>query len=123
MHAVVQTRAFEAAARSLDVSDAEIQVIVETVARDPLVGDVIVGTGGARKWRFGTGTKGKRGGYRIITFYGGIDVPVFLMDIYGKNERVTLTTRERNQLKDILRTVADDYRSSTKGLGIHEQGR
>jgi hypothetical protein len=32
-------------------------------------GDLMVGTGGARKFRMPGGGKGKRGGYRVITYF------------------------------------------------------
>ena len=40
----------------------------------------IVGTGGCRKVRIPRERGGKSGGYRVITFFGGDDVPVFLAD-------------------------------------------
>ncbi|MCX7304421.1 MAG: hypothetical protein NTV73_08780 [Hyphomicrobiales bacterium] len=36
-------------------------------------GDIMPGTGGARKLRFAGRGKGKSGGYRIITFYADAD--------------------------------------------------
>ena len=48
----------------------------------PAAGDVIEGAGGARKVRL-TGKGKGNSGYRVITFYrGGIDIPVFLPNIY-----------------------------------------
>jgi hypothetical protein len=37
------------------------------IAANPRAGDVIEGTGGARKVRWGYESKGKRGGIRVIT--------------------------------------------------------
>ena len=44
-------------------------------------GDLIPGTGGARKFRFAKAGMGKRSGYRIISYYAADDVPVFLLDV------------------------------------------
>ncbi len=68
------------------------------------------GTGGARKVRFPTKHKGKSGGYRIITFFGGKDIPVFLLDVYSKSSQGNLTKAERNELKWILTALLDEYR-------------
>jgi mRNA-degrading endonuclease RelE of RelBE toxin-antitoxin system len=42
-------------------------------------GDTIEGTGGARKVRFAGCGQGKRGGYRVISYFDGDDVLVFLL--------------------------------------------
>lgn len=53
------------------------------------------GCGGARKWRMAGRGKGKSGGYRVITFYGGVDMPVFLLDVFGKGSKSNLTDAEK----------------------------
>lgn len=70
------------------------------------------GTGGARKLRLARPGSGKSGGYRIVTYYAGTDVPVFLMDVYSKGERINLTDVEKNELKKLLGSIADDWRKS-----------
>ncbi len=47
------------------------------MANHPEAGDEISGTGGARKIRVAGRGKGKSGGYSVITFYSGKDVPVW----------------------------------------------
>ena len=60
------------------------------------------GTGGARKVRFAGRAKGKSGGYRVITFYAADDIPVFLLDIYGKDAQANLSKAQRNELRKTL---------------------
>ena len=105
MQTVVETAAFLSDARLLRLTDAERFAIVTWVAANPAAGDVIEGTGGARKVRFGGRGKGKSGGYR------GQDLPVFLLNIFPKNEKSDLTPRECRALKTILADVAKTYRS------------
>ena len=111
MQTVVETPAFLSDARLLRLTDAERFAIVTWVAANPAAGDVIEGTGGARKVRFGGRGKGKSGGYRVITFFTGQDLPVFLLNIFPKNEKSDLTPRECRALKTILADVAKTYRS------------
>jgi len=59
--------------------------------------------------RFAGKGKGKSGGYRVITFYGGDDIPVFLLNVFAKNEKTDLSQAERNELKMVLSTLADTY--------------
>lgn len=81
------------------------------LAGHPDAGKVIEGTGGARKVRFAGKGKGKRSGYRVITFFSGSDIPVFLLNIFAKNEKPDLTPRECRLLKSILAEIVKTYRS------------
>jgi hypothetical protein len=72
------------------------------------------GTGGARKIRFAGRGKGKSGGYRVVTYFGGNDVPVFLLGLFSKGERANLSKAERNELRKELASIAADYRASVK---------
>jgi hypothetical protein len=74
---VVHTSTFLADAKAAGLDDSEINDIASIIAADPQAGDLISGTGGARKIRIAGKGKGKSGGYRIITYYAAEDVPVF----------------------------------------------
>ncbi len=120
MQAVVETPDYLADARDLGMTDSERKHVVDTLAAAPLAGDMIPGTGGARKLRFGRGNKGKSGGYRVIFYFGGQDVPIFLLAALAKSVRVDISQAERNELRRELAGLADDYR---KGVRIHVHGR
>lgn len=110
MQTVIETEEYLHDAKRAGLSEQERMSIVEFVARHPDAGDEMQGTGGARKVRFAGKSKGKRGGYRVITFFSGTDIPVFLLNVFAKNERVDLSPAERNELKVILGTLAAAYR-------------
>ena len=76
----------------------------------PMAGEVIPGTGGARKLRWTRPGMGKRGGTRTIYCLAGEDVPVFLIAIYAKGSKTDLTRAEKNFLKTYLPGWADRYR-------------
>jgi len=111
VQAVVETPAFLGDARSLGLPEAERLAIVTWIAANPDAGDVIEGTGGARKVRFAGKGKGKSGGYRVITFFSGTDIPVFLLNIFAKNEKTDLPPKERRALKLVLANIVQTYRS------------
>ena len=69
------------------------------------------GTGGARKVRFARAGEGKRCGYRIITFFSGADIPVFLLSVFAKNEKSDLSKDEKNELKRMLQVLPATYRT------------
>ena len=112
MHVVIETPTYQRSAERAGLSEDERIAIVSIVASDPMAGDLMEGTGGARKLRIAGRGKGKSGGYRVITFYAADDVPIFLLDLYGKGEKANLTKAERNALHAILSTLAEKYRKS-----------
>jgi hypothetical protein len=50
----------------------------------------------------------------VITYYAAEDVPVFLLDLFAKGDVVNLTKAERNELREVLASLGDDYRASVK---------
>ncbi len=118
MHVVIETATFLADARRAGLSEEAQTKIVDYVSRhplaDPLAGDPMPGTGGARKVRIAGRGKGKSGGYRVVTYYGGEDVPVFLLVLFSKGDRANLSQAERNELRSILGGLAADYRARVK---------
>jgi hypothetical protein len=87
MQTVLFTETFlrQAAASKLD--DDAVMDIAITIASNPKSGDLISGTGGARKLRHAGKGKGKSGGYRTIHYFGGEDVPVFVLAVYNKGDK------------------------------------
>jgi hypothetical protein len=113
LHTVVETPRFVADAKRL-MSDGERHELIAMLAANPKAGDLIVGTAGARKLRWARPGEGKSGGYRVITYFGGDDIPVFLLSIFAKNERVNLSKADRNTLAAILSDLADSYRKGDR---------
>jgi hypothetical protein len=68
MHTVIETPDYLQDANDAGLSDEEMAAIVQIIASDPKAGDLMVGTGGARKLRFAAGGKGKRGGVRTVHY-------------------------------------------------------
>lgn len=116
-HTVVETADFASDARTAGLSEEERRVIADFLAEHPTAGDVIPGTGGARKVRFAGRGKGKSGGYRVIVFYAGHDIPVFLLNVFAKGDRVDLTQAERNAMRSGLAGLVQDYRDHTRSGG------
>jgi len=114
MHTVVETPAFLQSAREEGIGDDDRAAMVSYVAQHPGAGNLIPGTGGARKLRFAGRGRGKSGGYRVITFFGGDDIPVFLLDVFGKGSKADLSGTERNELKNVLTRLPDAWRAMVK---------
>lgn len=110
MHAICETHAFQRAAKLAGMAEDEIAELTDYLARNPFAGDEIEGTGGYRKVRVAGKGKGKSGGYRTITFFSGADLPVFLITVFAKGDKATLTKGEKNQLKDLAKVLVAEYR-------------
>jgi len=115
LHTVVETPEFRRAAKASGLATEEIQRIVDHLARNPDAGELIPGTGGARKVRFRGRGHGKSGGYRVVTAWADQRTPVFLLSVFAKGDRIDLTPAERNALRDTIDLIIDAYRQSETG--------
>jgi hypothetical protein len=105
---VVETAAYLARSEKLlDVSEREALKLA--IAADPLAGDLIRGSGGVRKLRFGLGGRGKRGGVRVIYFFHNDRMPAFLLTVFAKNERSDLSQAEIAALRRLVGTLVETY--------------
>ena len=109
MHTILETAAYLTAAADAGMSEDERAAVVDMLAANPTAGDIMPGCGGARKLRVAKPGKGKSGGYRVITYFGGDDLPVFLLTVFGKNERANLTQAERNGLAALTKRLKDSF--------------
>lgn len=110
MHTVIETPAYLASAHEVGLDDQERDDIVAYLGRHPDAGDIMPGTGGARKIRFAGRGKGRSGGYRVITFFAADDIPVFLLDIYSKGSRANLSQAASNELRKMLTALPRAWR-------------
>jgi len=89
------------------LSDDEYAELQPALVANPELGDIIRGTGGLRKLRWASPTKGKgkRGGLRVIYYWFVKAEQIALMFMYGKDEQVDLTSEQRERLKQLLATL------------------
>jgi hypothetical protein len=72
-----------------------------TLAHDPWAGPVIRGTGGVRKLRVALSGRGKRGGARVVYYYQGSKERVYLIVVYSKSAKDTLSAGEVAQMRKL----------------------
>lgn len=92
--AVVETPRFLKDAAVL-LAESERAALVSYLGSNPEAGDLIPDSGGVRKLQWALPGRGKRGGARVIYYFHGRLLPLFLLAMYGKGERATLTEAER----------------------------
>lgn len=54
---------------------------------------------------------GKRGGARVIYYYHDERLPIFLLSVYAKNQKVNLSNAERNSMKRLVPVLVAGYPS------------
>lgn len=106
---VVETPEFIARTDKL-MPDEDRQKLIDYLARNPTAGDLMPGTGGVRKLRWGLEGRGKRGGARIIYFFHSAETPLFTLTAFAKNERADLSQEDRNGFRRLTKLLVETYR-------------
>lgn len=105
---VVETEEFLRKAKPL-MPETEREELVTFLGANPEAGKIVAETGGVRKVRWGLSGRGKRSGARVIYYYHGERLPLFLLTAYPKNEKANLTRAERNAMKRLVRILVAGY--------------
>lgn len=103
---IIQTRKFS---KQIDSLFKKKQLLLkdyedfkEELSDSPETGDLITGTGGLRKIRLKSASRGKSGGFRVCYYYFTQNREIFLIDIYAKNEKETLTMEDKKSFREII---------------------
>ena len=103
---VVETRHFEARAKRV-LNETQRAELVNLIAGDPQCGTIL--GGGVRKVRFASHGRGKSGGVRVIYYFYSEAIPVFLLEIFAKNEKSNLSKAETAALVKAAKGIAQVY--------------
>jgi len=101
MFTVHETFYFETQAAKVWTDD-ERQEFIGWIAANPEEGDVIPGTHGLRKVRWGRAGMGKRGGVRVITYTVNAEGVVHLLTVYAKAVNDNLSAKFLLRLAQLL---------------------
>lgn len=105
---IVELNSFRKDADEL-LSPVELEALRQELAVTRQMGTIIPGTGGIRKFRWGSKNKGKRGGVRVIYYYGGDNMPIFLIAIYAKNEKIDMSVVELRLASSLVEELREVY--------------
>lgn len=110
MQTVIEMPEYLRQAKQLGLSEDEREAIIDELASHPEAGDEVAGTGGMRKLRVAAKGRGKSGGYRVITFFSGSAIPIFLVTVYAKAQKETVTDKEKHAMKSLAVILVETYR-------------
>lgn len=106
---VVETHEFISSTRKL-MDDGDREELVKYLAYNPMAGDVMPGTGGVRKLRWGLEGRGKRGGARVIFFFHDLEMPLYLLTAYAKNEQENLSQADCRKMHQVAKQIVEAHR-------------
>ena len=105
----IWTTAFLSGWHRCGFSDNDLVRLEDALLADPKAGDVIQGTGGARKLRFEFEGRGKSGSSRIIYVDFEIGEKICGLAAYAKADKSSLTQGEKNAIKKMIELLESYY--------------
>ncbi len=100
MNTVIETREFSAKAAKV-WAPKQYEDFVVYIASTPNAGEVVPGSGGVRKIRWGKKGAGKQGGVRVV-YFNSSDQEIWLLTMYAKNEREYIPAHELKKIKEAI---------------------
>ena len=97
MITVAETRHFLTKVVRL-LSETEKAELIAYLSVHPGAGVLIKGTGGIRKLRWARSGRGKSGGVRVVYYFHSLGIPLYLLTLFGKNEKDNLSMEEKKYL-------------------------
>lgn len=104
----VITPGFEKSWSGMGLGDDELRVLQSMLINDPEAGDVIQGTGGARKVRIPLEGRGKSGGGRVIYVDVVVRERIYLLMAYPKNKQTDLTPDQAKMMRKVVEQIKEE---------------
>ena len=104
----VMTPGFEKSWSAMNLGDDELRELQNLLIEDPEAGDVIQGTGGARKVRIPLEGRGKSGGGRVIYVDVVVRERIYLLMAYPKNVQTDLSPDQKKMVRKVVETIKEE---------------
>jgi hypothetical protein len=104
MHTIAEMPEFARSAAGI-LNATEVRELIDHLAQRPRAGVLIAGTGGIRKLRWARSGMGKSGGARVIYYYHDERIPLYLLSVFGKNDKANLSKAEANELHKLVKLL------------------
>ncbi len=82
------------------LGDDEYSELQRALVTNPEAGDMIRGSGGLRKLRWGVEGRGKRGGIRIVYYLRTSENEIWMLTVYAKNEAASIPGHVLKKIKE-----------------------
>jgi len=101
----VYTEPFRKCWKAMGLSEDDLKKLEEILLENPQLGDVIEGTGGARKMRIQIECRGKSGGGRVIYVDVFEKEKLYFLLAYPKNVQDNLTPDQKKQVRKLVEAI------------------
>ncbi|MBQ6502490.1 MAG: type II toxin-antitoxin system RelE/ParE family toxin [Flexilinea sp.] len=102
----VYTSSFRKTWEAMGLSDNELPILENALLKNPKLGNVIEGTGGARKIRIQLNSgRGKSGGGRVIYIDFVEKERIYFLLAYPKNKQANLTNEQKKMIRNIISEI------------------
>ena len=101
----VYTEPFRKCWKAIGLSEDDLKKLEEILLENPQLGDVIEGTGGARKMRIQIENRGKTGGGRVIYVDVFEKEKLSFLLAYPKNVQDNLTPDQKKQVRKLIEAI------------------
>ncbi len=105
----IWTTAFLAGWRRCGLEEKDLARLEDVLLANPKAGDVIQGTGGARKMRFEYEGRGKSGSTRVIYIDFTVGEKICGLAVYAKADKGNLTQGEKNAIRKAVQALDSAY--------------
>jgi hypothetical protein len=82
------------------LTDDQYAALQQALSDQPEAGDLVRGSGGVRKIRWGLDGRGKRGGIRVIYYVKTHREEIWMLTLYAKNEEQSIPAHILKKIKE-----------------------
>ena len=104
----VHTAPFLKSWKAMGLNTDDLRTLEYALLENPQAGDVIQGTGGARKLRIQLDGKGKSGGGRVIYLDIFKKEKTYLLFAYPKNVQEDLTSEQKEKIRTMIEKIKEE---------------
>jgi len=87
------------------LNDTQFNLLQLYLINFPDAGDVIRGSGGVRKLRWGLPGQGKRGGLRVVYYWIGKDEQILFLTVYRKTEAADISQEAIREMRKLVKSL------------------
>jgi mRNA-degrading endonuclease RelE of RelBE toxin-antitoxin system len=87
------------------LNDTQFNLLQLYLINFPDAGDVIRGSGGVRKLRWGLPGQGKRGGLRVVYYWISKDEQILFLTVYRKTEAADLSQEAIREMRKLVKSL------------------
>lgn len=107
MQEFIETREFQKRWKELGLTQEDLHKLQLYLLSESTTAPIMQGTGGVRKIRWSR-NKGKSGGVRVLYIEFLTNEQIYLITVFGKNEKVNLSDAEKHAIKVFVKIIKGD---------------